>query len=498
MSKRLGPEFISTRPGPGNQKIAYLSAEKAINLANEVFGFNGWSSSIQNIQIDFVEENATTGKVSIGLSVVIRVTLKDGTYHEDIGYGGIENCKGKAMAFEKSKKEATTDALKRALRNFGNVLGNCIYDKDFVTRVSKVKAGPTKFEVNDLYRHPDFAPKQEEDVKSSNQMQSITNGTTDSSPEFEDSFDVADFDDVDLEGGLGRPDEVIIPADIEHQSLQGPGLGARNMVTPSKAPQIRPSAGIRQPAGPDRASSYSRVQAPTAQPNPPPSRSVTSYGQGQDISLASDKNNSSSPGLPSEHFAPQHATPAPLPGQPAGVPVAGFYSAKAAQTVDEHNVPRVPVNIAKFNPHAESPSIRKTAGIDHNKSVPVKRDIHQANSVNAPKETADPKFDSSRRVGLPGQTASGPVMRSSMSTSAYRPPTRHASPASTNGPVQGATSAVADRNLNGAKRHPLGDVSNMQHNVTATTGDGLDAKRQRIAGAGGGMNTTTGPENTSV
>ena len=99
----------------------------------------------------------------MGLSVIVRVTLKDGTYHEvcvhgcvlhtvaltnwsgstqDIGYGHIENCKGKAAAFEKAKKEGTTDALKRALRNFGNVLGNCIYDKDYVAKVTKVKATP--------------------------------------------------------------------------------------------------------------------------------------------------------------------------------------------------------------------------------------------------------------------------------------------------------------------------------------------------------------------
>src|SRR5438034_9181935 len=61
---------------------------------------------------------------------------------EDIGYGHIENCKGKAAAFEKAKKEGTTDALKRALRNFGNVLGNCVYDKDYLSKVTKVKVAP--------------------------------------------------------------------------------------------------------------------------------------------------------------------------------------------------------------------------------------------------------------------------------------------------------------------------------------------------------------------
>ena len=101
LEKQLGPEYISSRPGAGGGKVHYLSADKCINLANEVFGFNGWSSGIQNVQIDFVsegpvrsaneslsprqvDENQSTGKVSLGLSVVVRVTLRDGTYHEVI------------------------------------------------------------------------------------------------------------------------------------------------------------------------------------------------------------------------------------------------------------------------------------------------------------------------------------------------------------------------------------------------------------------------------
>jgi DNA repair and recombination protein RAD52 len=141
LEKQLGPEYISSRPGAFGQKVHYLAAEKVINLANEVFGFNGWSSAIQNIQVDFVDENQN-GKISLGLSVIVRVTLKDGTFHEDVGYGHIENCKGKAAAFEKAKKEGTTDALKRALRTFGNILGNCIYDKEFLAKVTKIKVAP--------------------------------------------------------------------------------------------------------------------------------------------------------------------------------------------------------------------------------------------------------------------------------------------------------------------------------------------------------------------
>lgn len=62
LDKQLGPEYISSRPGAGGQRVHYLAAEKSINLANEVFGFNGWSSAIQNIQIDFVSVGMFQGE----------------------------------------------------------------------------------------------------------------------------------------------------------------------------------------------------------------------------------------------------------------------------------------------------------------------------------------------------------------------------------------------------------------------------------------------------
>jgi DNA repair and recombination protein RAD52 len=165
LDKQLGPEYISSRPGQGNQKVHYVSGEKVIALANEVFGFNGWSSAIRDVTIDFVDENPQTMKISLGLSVTVRVSLRDGTFHEDIGYGHIENCKGKAAAFEKAKKEGATDGLKRALRTFGNVLGNCIRDRDYLARVAKMKVGPSKFDESALHRHGDFVKKEADAIK---------------------------------------------------------------------------------------------------------------------------------------------------------------------------------------------------------------------------------------------------------------------------------------------------------------------------------------------
>src|SRR3569833_4524587 len=106
LEKQLGPEYLSSRAGPGGAKVHYIAAEKCIALANEVFGFNGWSSSIQKIDVDFAEENPQPLKISLGLSVNERVTLRDGTFHEDLGYGQIEHCKSKAQAFEKRRRKA--------------------------------------------------------------------------------------------------------------------------------------------------------------------------------------------------------------------------------------------------------------------------------------------------------------------------------------------------------------------------------------------------------
>lgn len=95
--------------------------------------------------------------ISLGCSCTVRVTLKDGTFREDVGWGSISNAKDKAMAFEKVRKEAATDALKRSLKNFGNALGNCLYDKEYCKMIPKVRgenSGP--LDPNNLLRPSDL------------------------------------------------------------------------------------------------------------------------------------------------------------------------------------------------------------------------------------------------------------------------------------------------------------------------------------------------------
>ncbi|NXG19741.1 RAD52 protein, partial [Grallaria varia] len=136
LRQRLGPDYISSRQAGGGQKVCYIEGHKVISLANEMFGFNGWAHSVTQQNVDFVDLN--NGRFYVGVCAFVKVQLKDGSYHEDVGYGVSEGLKSKALSLEKARKEAVTDGLKRALKCFGNALGNCILDKDYLRAVNKL------------------------------------------------------------------------------------------------------------------------------------------------------------------------------------------------------------------------------------------------------------------------------------------------------------------------------------------------------------------------
>jgi len=506
LDKQLGPEYISTRPGAGGGKVHYLAAEKVINLANEIFGFNGWSSAIQNVQVDFVDENATNGKISLGLSTIVRVTLKDGTYHEDIGYGQIENCKGKAAAFEKAKKEAATDALKRALRNFGNVLGNCLYDKDFLSRVTKIKVAPSRWDAENLHRHADFAPVKKETLPTEQHVHQDRPSRTTSvrsarsgGTEFgEDEFGGNLFDDMDF----SHPDEVHLDdsvagdepetlqnghtpsrqqiarttsvpvvngnnrSGVQTSHLDGPVNGsvrsAQQNVNGNKSHQ----AGVAM-APPQAAQSTEAHVTAFSRPQIQSSRTMPNVNrQAQEEALA-DK---SRPLPQSAMNNAKHLTPPDGPNETAAQgggsstgdsslppPTEGFVTAKGAWTPTAQ----------PFDPHFESPSIRRTSGVPQ-KSEPVLRKAIGAATPAAPAanggQTApsaapnfiNPAADTHRRIGMPGGGVPSPMGN----RGAYKPHT------SIKRPAQADTTNT---------RPPLADLSNNRQ----TDGPG-DSKRPKV------------------
>uniref|UniRef100_A0A7N5JQ50 DNA repair protein RAD52 homolog n=1 Tax=Ailuropoda melanoleuca TaxID=9646 RepID=A0A7N5JQ50_AILME len=74
LRQRLGPEYVSSRMAGGGQRVCYIEGHRVINLANEMFGYNGWAHSITQQNVDFVDLN--NGKFYVGVCAFVRVQLK--------------------------------------------------------------------------------------------------------------------------------------------------------------------------------------------------------------------------------------------------------------------------------------------------------------------------------------------------------------------------------------------------------------------------------------
>lgn len=125
LGEKLKQEHISQRQQAG-RNLAYIESHHAIREANRAFGADGWSYGI--ITLDKVsEEKNTNNNHVIGYTARVMVEV-GGITREDVGFGsGIS--KNLADAHEGATKEAVSDAMKRALRTFGDIFGLALYDK---------------------------------------------------------------------------------------------------------------------------------------------------------------------------------------------------------------------------------------------------------------------------------------------------------------------------------------------------------------------------------
>jgi len=212
------------------------------------------------------------------------------------------------------------------------------------------------------------------------------------------------------------------------------------------------------------------MQMRPTQDSGPPARPVPSVqsGSGRVLNQPSRTGPPSAPTSPSRQIRSLGSSDSPPTAIPQGPT---FFSARAAAMIPESRgaeglPPAHPSNLPVFNPHTESPSIRKTPGIDHRSSKPLTRDLkhvpgstHATAAAGPPTRTniVNPQLDTTRRIGAPGSP-------SPMSNrGSYKPPTMK------------RTSDGAN-----AVRYSVGDIP---ANGTTTTGDaGGEAKRQRLNG----------------
>ena len=263
---------------------------------------------------------------------------------------------------------------------------------------------------------------------------------------------------------------------------QGPGRPQ-----PNGPIQRQPQPPAQQPNQPRPDQNRGRMPPPTADihaPSRPPiqQQQQDPQPQSQVQPLRQTPPDQQAPNQPRPAPQAQGATtPSANPMPPNGRPPVGFVTSRAAELLQTADGTGPINNLPTFDPNVESPvpKDKRTPGIDHRRSVAIKRQevgappapapaAQPANSRSAapgpprPMNFVNPQQDMNRRIGMPG--ASSYAMSPSANRGAYKPPTF----------ANGVAAGVK------RERAPLQDVSNQG----VAGNEGPDVKRQRVEAPG--------------
>ncbi|KAK3059315.1 hypothetical protein LTS18_011143, partial [Coniosporium uncinatum] len=394
-----------------------------------------------------------------------------------------------------------------------------------------IKLAPSRWDEENLHRHPDYAPVRKASISDSPAdaiNKAARTASLQSNPstgtEYEDEFGGNLFDGVDLKQNV-RPDEVLLDktstdlsTDISDASMRPPSGPVPHQAR-QQVSRVQSMPAMRAPTPNSLQDGYNQIQQgrPQAQSNGPQTPNVTSNSnprppvphqqQQQQQQQRSrmlppplDANQQSRSHAPQTNATdnvneqlnqpaqtrPQKSTPdqPATDGQTSGPqlnqesvpsePAVGFISGRTAEMLlkSDSEKNQVPANMPAFNPHADSPSIRRSSNVHQNKSAPISRQSLNsvASTTNGQGATSgppippkpnfvNPQGDVHRRIGMPGAAQSPLSNRSS-----YKPP-----------------SAVGvKRDADTMNRPPLADVSNIKLDGGGGGGDVTEAKRAKL------------------
>jgi DNA repair and recombination protein RAD52 len=258
----------------------------------------------------------------------------------------------------------------------------------------------------------------------------------------------------------GHPDEIMLP-----------DIPANNTKTQAKPPTNAP-AHVQQHT---RASSTGPIARPPHTPNQAQSKPV------QQASAQVVQNNRAQSSGPQAAAAPQ---PEPV----------AFFSAKALSQLPESNLQGQsngglpPLQAQQlFNPKAESPSIRKTPGIDHTSSRPVARNGQHVPPSSSQAGTSTSTANSSSFTPVRPSAGGPSAARGNLTNPALDQTRRIGAPTAPGSPLSNRGSFRQPT----MKRPPPGDsnvrpaLADMPTNAgaipsAAAQADGLETKRQRM------------------
>lgn len=122
----------------GGTKLTYLEGQFVIETMNAIFDPDGWCREFCGGGLRVMSRREWTppgkDKTRYDVSMMCEYRIKVGEQViEDVGYGDGKSYQGWGESIESAAKEAVTDALKRCCRSLGNAMGNCLYDKAWLS-----------------------------------------------------------------------------------------------------------------------------------------------------------------------------------------------------------------------------------------------------------------------------------------------------------------------------------------------------------------------------
>ena len=168
LNEELNSSRIKTRE-KGNISLSYIEGFDVIDTANTIFGFGNWDYAISKLELVSSEINQNQNNV-ICYKAIVQVLVHSDDHskdisREDVGFG-TGTAKTLADAHENAGKEAVTDALKRAMRSFGNQFGNSLYDK------SRNQNSP-QMQNSNYQQNQNYNQQQQQGIQRQNQNQIV-------------------------------------------------------------------------------------------------------------------------------------------------------------------------------------------------------------------------------------------------------------------------------------------------------------------------------------
>jgi DNA recombination protein Rad52 len=139
LAEPLDPALVSQRETRDGRLVQYIEGWAAINQANRIFGFDGWGAEVAG-EVAYrplgLLDPDTCETLAVGMyTATVRVAVRGCPPKADVGCSFVSQ--DTPEAHEAAYKGAVTDALKRALRHFGDQFGLRLYD-----RHNGLSAGP--------------------------------------------------------------------------------------------------------------------------------------------------------------------------------------------------------------------------------------------------------------------------------------------------------------------------------------------------------------------